>query len=101
MKKVRLFINQNEFSKTVAEELTEHLYHHNFEIDEKKYEIAISIGGDGAFLRMVKETNFDPSIYYIGVHTGTLGFLPEVLPNELDFWFFHLMDSEATKNLIH
>ncbi len=100
MKKVRLFINQNEFSKTVAEELTEHLYHHNFEIDEKKYEIAISIGGDGAFLRMVKETNFDPSIYYIGVHTGTLGFLPEVLPNELEEFVSYLEHGDYKINEI-
>lgn len=90
MKKVRLFVNQNEFSKTVAQNLIEILHHHNFEITEKDYEIAISIGGDGAFLRMVKETNFDPSIYYIGIHTGTLGFLPEVLPSELEEFVSYL-----------
>ncbi len=100
MKKVRLFINQNEFSKTVAIELTECLYHHNFEIDETDYEIAISIGGDGAFLRMVKETNFDPSIYYIGVHTGTLGFLPEVLPNELEEFVSYLEHGDYKLNEI-
>ncbi|MCI8446455.1 MAG: hypothetical protein HFH31_03050 [Bacilli bacterium] len=83
MKKVRLFVNENEKSRETANELTELLYSRGFTITEENYEIAISIGGDGAFLRMVKETDFDPSIYYIGIHTGTLGFLPEVLPNEL------------------
>lgn len=100
MKKVRLFVNQNEFSKTVAEKLTEILYCHSFEIDNKDYEIAISIGGDGAFLRMVKETHFDPSIYYIGVHTGTLGFLPEVLPNELEEFVSYLEHGDYKVNEI-
>lgn len=100
MKKVRLFVNQNEFSKTVAQNLTEILNHHGFEIDNKNYEIAISIGGDGAFLRMVKETHFDPSIYYIGVHTGTLGFLPEVLPDELEEFVAYLEHGDYKINEI-
>ena len=42
------------------------------------YDLAISIGGDGSFLRMVKETKFNPNIYYIGINSGTLGFLQEI-----------------------
>ena len=49
----------------------------------KKCDVAIAIGGDGAFLRMVKDTNFDDSVYYIGINTGTLGFLQEIRPNNL------------------
>lgn len=90
MKKVRLFVNQNEKSAQTAKELTNLLKHHGFVITEEEFELAISIGGDGAFLRMVRKTNFDPNVYYIGVHTGTLGFLPEVLPTELKEFVLYL-----------
>lgn len=100
MKKVRLFINENEKSQKTANELIELLNRHGFIIAEENYEIAISIGGDGAFLRMVKETNFDPSIFYIGIHTGTLGFLPEVLPNELEEFVSYLEHGDYKINEI-
>lgn len=90
MKKVKLFINQNEQSLKTARRLLKLLGKRGFIEVEQNYEIAISVGGDGAFLRMVKETNFNPDIYYIGVHTGTLGFLPEVLPNELEEFVSYL-----------
>lgn len=87
---VKLFVNKNPLSKNVAHELTQILKQHHFKIDKTNYEIAISIGGDGAFLRMVKKTNFNPDVYYIGIHTGTLGFLPEVLPTELEDFVCYL-----------
>jgi len=40
--------------------------------------LGIAIGGDGSFLRMVKNTNFDSNPYYIGINAGTLGFMQEV-----------------------
>lgn len=43
----------------------------------------ICIGGDGAFLRMVHKYKF-PSIPFIGINTGHLGFFQEISPNELD-----------------
>ena len=44
----------------------------------RNYDLAISIGGDGSFLRMVKDTKFNENIYYIGINSGTLGFLQEI-----------------------
>ena len=41
-------------------------------------DLVISVGGDGSFLRMVKDNNFNSDIYYIGVNSGTLGFLQEI-----------------------
>lgn len=81
---VKLFVNENEPSKATASKLTKILNKHHLKVDETEYEVAISIGGAGAFLRMIRETNFNPNINYVGIHTGTLGFLPEVLPNELE-----------------
>ena len=76
--KIKLFVNDNEKSRLVAKDLEIELKKYNFELVEKDYELGISIGGDGSFLRMVKETNFDKDLYYIGVNSGTLGFLQEI-----------------------
>ncbi len=76
--KVKLFVNENEKSKKVAKELETELKDFNFTIVDKDYDLAISVGGDGSFLGMVKETNFNNNIYYIGVNSGTLGFLQEI-----------------------
>ena len=60
------------------------LIKNGFNIDENDYNIAIAIGGDGSFLRMVKETNFKSDVLYLGINTGTLGFAQEIHVNELD-----------------
>ena len=62
------------------------LVKYGFEIVEKDFDLAISVGGDGSFLRMVNSTNFNESIYYIGVNSGTLGFLQEIdIKDTVDF----------------
>ena len=78
IKRIKLFINENEKSIKVAQHLKKELIKYNFEIVDKDYDLAISVGGDGSFLRMVKATNFNENIYYIGVNSGTLGFLQEI-----------------------
>ena len=78
IKKVKLFINENEKSIRVARQLKQELTKYGFEVTDKDYDLAISVGGDGSFLRMVKSTNFNENIYYIGVNSGTLGFLQEI-----------------------
>ena len=75
---VKLFVNDNDKSKLVAKDLELELQKYDFNIVDKDYDLAISVGGDGSFLRMVKETNFNRNIYYIGVNSGTLGFLQEI-----------------------
>ena len=76
--KVKLFANENEKSLRVAKELETELKDYYFDIVDKDYDLAISVGGDGSFLRMIKENNFNSDIYYIGVNSGTLGFLQEI-----------------------
>ena len=76
--RVKLFVNDNEKSVIVAKDLELELKKYGFKIVNKNFDLAISVGGDGSFLRMVKETKFDSDIYYIGVNSGTLGFLQEI-----------------------
>ncbi len=79
--KIKLFVNDNEKSIVVAKDLELELKKYGFEVVDKNYDLAISVGGDGSFLRMVQETKFK-NCYYIGVHAGTLGFLQEIDMND-------------------
>lgn len=85
--KIKLFVNNNEKSEIVAKDLELELLKYDFEIVKKgKFDLGISIGGDGSFLRMVKDTNFNENIYYIGINSGTLGFLQEIdISETVDF----------------
>lgn len=76
--KIKLFVNDNEKSQIVAKDLEIELKKYDFKIVDKDFDLGISIGGDGSFLRMVKDTNFNSDIYYIGINAGTLGFLQEI-----------------------
>lgn len=81
--KVKLFPNNNLKSKEISELLKYELENNGFIVNEEEFDLAIAIGGDGSFLRMLKETDFNSNIYYIGVNTGTLGFLQEIKPEEI------------------
>ena len=81
--KIKLFSNHTERSDSILDELVGLIKLYDFELVDEGFDLAIAIGGDGAFLRMVKDTNFDSSVYYIGINTGTLGFLQEIRPNNL------------------
>ena len=81
---VKLFYNNNDKSINTFNEVKDKLIKNGFNIVENDYNIAIAIGGDGSFLRMVKETNFKSDVLYLGINTGTLGFAQEIHVNELD-----------------
>lgn len=84
IKKVKLFVNNNEKSSLVAEKLKKELVTNGFKIVSRGFDLGISIGGDGSFLRMLKENKFDSSVYYIGINSGTLGFLQEINIDETE-----------------
>lgn len=81
---VKIFYNNNDKSINTFNEVKDKLIRNGFNIVENDYNIAIAIGGDGSFLRMVKETNFKSGVLYLGINTGTLGFAQEIHVNELD-----------------
>ena len=55
--KIKLFVNQNEKSEIVAKDLEMELKKYDFELVDEDYDLAISVGGDGSFLSMVRENN--------------------------------------------
>lgn len=92
IEKVKLFPNENEKSQKLAIKLEQKLTDYGYKLTDKEYDLAIAIGGDGSFLRMIKENQFDSNIYYIGVNTGTLGFLQEINPTEINGFLKKLQD---------
>ena len=94
IKFVKLFPNNNKKSKEQAHTLQEKLEKNGFVIDNNKFSLAIAIGGDGSFIRMVKDCNFDDDIYYLGVNTGTLGFAQEIYPDEVDTFLERLKNED-------
>lgn len=94
MKQIKIFTNNTEKSLKLEQDLKERLISKNFQIVEKDYEIAIAIGGDGSFLRMVKETNFNNNCIFVGINSGTLGFAQEINIEHLNNFIEELESSD-------
>lgn len=86
MKKIRsfkIFCNDNEKSISTSEIVKKKLLKNGL-IESDEYELAIAVGGDGSFLRMVKQTNFNSDTLYVGINAGTLGFAQDITLSDLD-----------------
>lgn len=93
IERVRLFSNNNDKSRNIYDITYNKLTSNGFSVVEYDYDLAIAIGGDGAFLRMVKSCNFNSDILYVGINSGTLGFAQEVVVEELDSFIEELKDN--------
>jgi NAD+ kinase len=94
IKKIKIFPNDNEKCLNVLEELTKKINDYGFVIDNENPDLLIAIGGDGSFLRMVKQNNYQSLIPYAGINAGTLGFLQEFKTDEIDLFFQNLKDEK-------
>ena len=83
-KRFKVFSNNNTKSKEVEKIVIKKLEENDFVYSEDDFELAIAVGGDGSFLRMVKQTNFNSDILYVGINAGTLGFAQEVSIDDID-----------------
>ena len=94
VEKVKLFVNDNKESKKFATIAKRKLEAKGFNVtDGDDFRIAIAIGGDGGFIRMVAETGFNEELYYVGINTGHLGFLQEIKKEDLDKFIDELIDN--------
>lgn len=84
IKNIRLFPNNNVRSMDAVKLIKDKFTSRGFIISDDDYDLGIAIGGDGSFLRMVKANDFNSDVYYVGVNTGTLGFLQEIKIDEVD-----------------
>ncbi|WP_200773744.1 NAD(+)/NADH kinase [Tepidimicrobium xylanilyticum] len=93
---INVIYNYNSHSKQTYNILVDKLKKKGFVIPKKyddKAELNICIGGDGAFLRAVHKYQF-PSIPFIGINTGHLGFFQEILPENIDEFIEKYMNKD-------
>ena len=81
MKRYALVIKQDEISNRIAKRLQAEL-RDVLEYDQKNPDLVISIGGDGTMLLSVHKY-IHQNVFFIGVHTGTLGFFTDYQRDEI------------------
>lgn len=82
---VKIFGNNSLSSLNTVKVLRERLLYNNLRIiDDNNADLVISVGGDGTFLKTLKETNFNATPLYVGILCGHLGFLQEINAEEID-----------------
>lgn len=87
IRKIKLFVNNNDKSIECARLVQKKLEAKKFKVieyDTNDYSLGIAIGGDGSFLRMVRQNEFNSQLSYVGINTGHLGFLQDVKIDEVD-----------------
>lgn len=85
VKKIKLFVNNNDNSKKVEKIVREKLATSGFNIvNNSNYDLGIGIGGDGCFIRMIKSSGFNSDALYVGINSGTLGFAQEIELSGID-----------------
>lgn len=94
IKTFSIFVKPNVFGKTKLDEKSSKIadsirrFNSNShkpldEIPNGGGDLIIAVGGDGTFLHSVNLTDFCKTKVYAGVHTGTLGFLQTISPDEV------------------
>ena len=84
MKRYAIVCKQDEISQKLELKMRDAFVGY-MEYDQKNPEIVISIGGDGTMLHSVHEYQSQlATVAFIGIHTGTLGFLTDYQKEEYD-----------------
>ena len=84
IKNIKLFVNHNDQSIRLAKLVKDNFIKNGFNVSDDSFDLGIAVGGDGAFIRMVRNSGFDSSVNYVGVNAGTLGFLQEANEHEIN-----------------
>ena len=103
LRKINLISNRNLKSRKTSLEIIDKFRQRGFLVSEKydpSAELNICVGGDGAFLRAVHKYKF-PSIPFIGVNTGHLGFFQEIKPENIDSFIMQYIRKEFTKEEVY
>ena len=93
-----MVVKQDEKSKKISNTLKEKLKG-ILEYNESEPDLIISIGGDGTMLHALHEYfHLVDQVYFIGVHTGTLGFYTDYQADEIDELVADIKKGEYTIN---
>lgn len=84
IKTFSLFVRHDEKSEKIANSIRQqNAYSKRTLVETQNGDLIIAIGGDGTFLHAVNQTNFSKDKVYVGVHTGTLGFLQNLSESDI------------------
>ena len=83
IKRVKLYVKENNNAHRIEKLVKSVLVKHNLELNNNDFDIIISIGGDGTFLKMLRNNQYS-DVYYAAINAGSLGFLSSVDSNKLD-----------------
>lgn len=92
----------DEFSLEMKELLTDVLIRHHWTLDEKDPELVICVGGDGTLLRALhRYIDVLDHVLFVGLHTGTLGFLADYTVSEIDMFISDLLSESYSVESSH
>lgn len=98
IKSYLMVVKQDEKSENISNTLKEKLKG-ILEYNENEPDLIISIGGDGTMLHALHEYfHLVDHVYFIGVHTGTLGFYTDYQADEIDELVADIKKGEYTIN---
>ncbi|MGM0379959.1 MAG: NAD(+)/NADH kinase [Bacillota bacterium] len=82
---MRIYIHSNDKinSVKIKEKLISMIKSSSLELVNTEPDVIVVIGGDGTMLSAIKKFKYR-NIPFLGINTGTLGFLPSLLPKDID-----------------
>ncbi len=83
IKNIKLYVKDTLKAKETEKIVREELLNNGFMINDNNYDLVISIGGDGTFLKMLHHHNLDNKLYYTSINAGSLGFLSTAYHNQV------------------
>lgn len=94
IKRIKLYTNNKINNLEEVKIIKDKLLDNGFKIVDNDYDLAIALGGDGTFLRMIKDNKFNSNIYYIGINLGTLGFSQDINVDNIDTFIYELKNNK-------
>lgn len=96
IKKIKLYVKDTDKAHNTEKLLKSVLKEHKYELNNIDYDMEISVGGDGSFLKMLHKNNFQDNIYYASINAGSLGFLSSIDCNRVEE-FINSLDNNQFK----
>lgn len=84
IKRIKLYVKDTPKAFEIKKIVYDELLKHGFEINNDVFDLVISIGGDGTFLKMIHDNNFNNDIYYASINAGSLGFLSSSTSSQIE-----------------
>lgn len=95
MKRIMLFANNRTSSIEAKDKLEKLLRQNGFEVVTEKADLIVVLGGDGTMLSAIRKFK-NRKVPFVGVNTGSLGFLPSIPPNNLETMIHLLIEKDYT-----